>query len=69
MAYFDSTYAKVIVQQVDLTTFAVGTAYETIGCEAGGLVAHNDGFVLMTSVDATGTTDLPPSGEYVTAII
>ena len=70
LAYLDSTYAKVLVQQVDLTTFeAVGTAYETTGYEAGGLVAHNDGFALMASVDATGTTDLPPAGEYVTAII
>jgi hypothetical protein len=70
LAYLDTTYAKVVVQQVDLTTFeAVGTAYATTGYEAAGLVAHNDGFALMATIDTTGTTDLPPTGDYVTAII
>lgn len=70
IAYLDATYAKVVVQQVDTTTFeAVGTAYETAGYEAAGLVAQNDGFALLANIDAAGTTDLPPTGDYVTAII
>jgi len=70
LAYLDATYASVIVQQVDLTTFkAVGTAYKTTGYEAAGLVAHNDGFALMATIHATGSTNLPPTGDYVTAII
>ena len=70
LAYLDATYANVVVQRVDLTTFeAVGTAYKTTGYEAAGLVAHNDGFALMANIDATGTANLPPTGDHVTAII
>ncbi|KAE9371456.1 hypothetical protein N431DRAFT_467639 [Stipitochalara longipes BDJ] len=70
LAYLDATYSKIVVQQVNLTSFqAVGIAYETTGYEAAGLVAHNDGFALMASIDATGTNNLPPTGEYVTTII
>ncbi len=70
ISYLDSTYAKIVVQQVDTITFAaVGTPYTTVGYEAGGLVAQNDGFALLASINATGTTDMPPTGDYVTAII
>jgi hypothetical protein len=70
LAYLDATYSNVVVQQVDTTTFAaVGTAYSTEGYEAAGLVAQNDGFALLANINATGTTDLPPTGDFVTAII
>lgn len=70
LAYLDSTYSNVVVQQVDLTTFeAVGTAYKTAGYEAAGLVAQNDGFALMATVNATGTTDLPPNDYPVVSLI
>jgi hypothetical protein len=70
LAYLDSTYATVVVQQVDLSTFeALGTAYSTPGYEAAGLVAQNNGFALMATVNATGTSDLPPDSDPVLALI
>lgn len=70
LAYLDSTYSNVVVQQVDLTTFeAVGTAYTTAGYEAAGLVAQNDGFALMATVNATGTTDIPPDDYPIVSLI
>lgn len=54
LAYLDSSGTGVHVQGVDPTTFAaVGTAVSISGgLEAGGLVAHNDGFG-MTPIYAT----------------
>ncbi|RDW88970.1 hypothetical protein BP6252_01002 [Coleophoma cylindrospora] len=70
LAYLDSTYSSVVVQEVDLTTFAaVGTAYKTTGYEATGLVAQNDGFALLATVNATGTTDLPTDNEPIVSLI
>lgn len=62
LAYLDSSETDVHVQQVDPSTFtAVGTAVTvTGGKEAGGLVAHNDGFALLTNEALpSGTTDAP----------
>ncbi len=59
-----------VVQQVDTTTFAaVGTAVEITGYEAAGLVAQNDGFALMATVNATGTVDLPTGNEPIVGLI
>ncbi|KAI9650718.1 hypothetical protein NHQ30_000741 [Ciborinia camelliae] len=70
IAYLDSTYAKVYVQQVSLTDFtAVGDAVSVTAYEAAGLVAHNDGFALMATVNATGTANLPTDGSPIVSII
>jgi hypothetical protein len=70
LAYLDTTYSNVVIQQVDTSTFeAVGTAVKITGYEAAGLVAHNDGFAVMVTANATGTTDLPPTGDYVTTLV
>lgn len=53
-----------------MSTFgAVGTAVSVAGFEAAGLVAQNDGFALLVTVTATGTTDLPPNGYPVVALV
>ena len=70
VAYLDSTYSTVHVQQVDTITFAaVGASYSTSGYEAAGLVAQNDGFALMTTVKATGTAGLPPDDTPIVSLI
>ncbi|KAF8862336.1 hypothetical protein BDZ45DRAFT_702957 [Acephala macrosclerotiorum] len=70
LAYLDATYSNVVVQQVDTSTFAaVGTAVKLTGYEAAGLVAQNDGFAVMITTNAMGTTDLPPTGDYVTSVV
>ncbi|KAI8934175.1 hypothetical protein NX059_008925 [Plenodomus lindquistii] len=68
LAYLDASETNVHVQQVDPTTFAaVGTAVTvTGGKEAGGLVAHNDGFALLTNeAMPSGTTNAPPDNTPV----
>ncbi|KAJ8070343.1 hypothetical protein OCU04_000723 [Sclerotinia nivalis] len=70
IAYLDDTYATVHVQQVSLTDFtAIGDAVSVTGYEAAGLVAQNDGFALMATVNATGTSDLPTDGSPIVSII
>lgn len=70
LAYLDASYSNVVVQQVDVSTFtAVGTAVTIPGFEASGLVAQNDGFALFATVNATGTTDLPPDSEPIASLI
>ncbi|KAL4877850.1 hypothetical protein BJY04DRAFT_121377 [Aspergillus karnatakaensis] len=62
IAYLDSSETDVHVQQVDPSTFAaVGTTVTvTGGKEAGGLVAHNDGFALLTNEALpSGTSNAP----------
>ncbi|OOQ82198.1 hypothetical protein PEBR_39885 [Penicillium brasilianum] len=64
IAYLDSSETDVHVQELDPTTFeATGTTVTvTGGKEAGGLVAHNDGFALLTNEALpSGTTNAPPS--------
>ncbi|KAH8734672.1 hypothetical protein BGZ61DRAFT_341749 [Ilyonectria robusta] len=59
LAYLDSSGTGVHVQGVDPTTFAaVGTAVSISGgLEAGGLVAHDDGFALLTNEVVSGQAD------------
>ncbi|KAJ4357820.1 uncharacterized protein N0V89_002396 [Didymosphaeria variabile] len=59
LAYLDSSDTGVHIQEVDPSTFAsVGTAVSvSTGKEAGGLVAHNDGFALLTNEAVSGVTD------------
>ncbi|KAF5856979.1 hypothetical protein ETB97_006457 [Aspergillus alliaceus] len=64
VAYLDASETDVHVQQVDVNTFeATGTSVTVSGAkEAGGLVAHNDGFVLLTNeAMPSGTINAPPS--------
>lgn len=71
LAYLDSSETDVHIQQVDPTTFAaVGTAVTvTGGKEAGGLVAHNDGFALLTNEALpSGTTDAPADSTPVAVL-
>lgn len=66
LAYLDATLKNVVVQQVDVTTFAgVGTAVTIPGFEAAGLVAHDDGFALLATVAPTGSTDIPPNDYHI----
>ena len=59
IAYLDSSDTNVHIQQIDPSSFAaVGDAVTvTGGKEAGGLVAHNDGFALLTNEAVSGVTD------------
>ncbi|KAM3084166.1 hypothetical protein ACMFMF_001523 [Clarireedia jacksonii] len=58
LAYFDDSYTKVYVQQVSVDDFtAVGEAVSVTAYEAAGLVAQDDGFALMATINATSTTD------------
>ncbi|KAJ5265515.1 hypothetical protein N7524_006533 [Penicillium chrysogenum] len=71
IAYLDSSETDVHVQELDPTTFeATGTTVTvTGGREAGGLVAHNDGFALLTNeVMPSGTTNAPPSDTPVAVL-
>ncbi|KZN89575.1 hypothetical protein EN45_081870 [Penicillium chrysogenum] len=71
IAYLDSSETDVHVQELDPTTFeATGTTVTvTGGKEAGGLVAHNDGFALLTNeVMPSGTTNAPPSDTPVAVL-
>ncbi|PYH81765.1 hypothetical protein BO82DRAFT_309894 [Aspergillus uvarum CBS 121591] len=64
LAYLDSSGTDVHVTELDPTTFkATGTSVTVSGGkEAGGLVAHDDGFALLTNeVMPSGTTNAPPS--------
>ncbi|KPM36465.1 hypothetical protein AK830_g10092 [Neonectria ditissima] len=59
LAYLDASGTGVHVQGVDPETFAaVGSAVSiAAGKEAGGLVAHNDGFALLTNEVVSGEAD------------
>ncbi|KAF2635916.1 hypothetical protein P280DRAFT_410609, partial [Massarina eburnea CBS 473.64] len=62
LAYLDSSDTDVHIQQVDPSTFAsVGDAVTVTGAkEAGGLVAHDDGFALLTNEALpSGTSNAP----------
>ncbi|KAK0662012.1 hypothetical protein DIS24_g2456 [Lasiodiplodia hormozganensis] len=62
LAYLDSSETDVHVQQVDPSTFAAtGTTVTVSGAkEAGGLVAHDDGFaILVNEAMPSGTANAP----------
>lgn len=68
IAYLDSSNTGVYVQAIDCTTFtATGTAVSVAaGKEAGGLVAHDDGFALLTNEALpSGTANGPTDGASV----
>lgn len=71
LAYLDATESGVHVQQVNPSTFAaVGDAVTVSGGkEAGGLVAHNDGFALLTNeAMPSGTSNAPPESTPVAVL-
>ncbi|KAK7518188.1 uncharacterized protein IWZ02DRAFT_380748 [Phyllosticta citriasiana] len=72
LAYLDSSGTNVHVQQVNPSTFeATGiTVTITGGKEAGGLVAHNDGFALLTNEVMPSSTsgETPPSDTPVAVL-
>lgn len=65
LAYLDQSETGVHVQQVDPATFAaVGAKVTVAGAkEAGGLVAHDDGFALLTNEALPSGTVNAPSGS------
>ncbi|KAF2127376.1 hypothetical protein P153DRAFT_295688, partial [Dothidotthia symphoricarpi CBS 119687] len=71
LAYLDASKTGVHIQQVDPTTFAaVGTAVTVAaGKEAGGLVAHNDGFALLTNEPMPSTTTGAPPATSPVAVL
>ncbi|KZL69753.1 hypothetical protein CT0861_02820 [Colletotrichum tofieldiae] len=67
LAYLDSSETGVHVQQIDPATFAAVGEPVTIsgGKEAGGLVAHNDGFAILTNeLLSGGPADTPVAVLY-----
>ena len=72
LAYLDKSETDVHIQSVNPSTFeAVGTPVTVTGAkEAGGLVAKNDGFTLLTNIAMTGvTTDAPPGNTPVPIMV
>ena len=68
LAYLDGSETGVHVQPVDPTTFKATGTVVTVdgGKEAGGLVAQDDGFALLTNeAMPSGTTDAPPDNTPV----
>lgn len=68
LAYLDSSGTNVHVQAIDPATFAAKGDPTTVtgGKEAGGLVAHDDGFALLTNeAMPSGTTNAPPDNTPV----
>ncbi|KKA27326.1 hypothetical protein TD95_002308 [Thielaviopsis punctulata] len=71
LAYLDASETDVHIQSVDPTTFnATGVTVTVTGAkEAGGLVAHNDGFaVLINKPLPSGTANAPPDNTPVAAL-
>ncbi|CAE6450862.1 unnamed protein product [Rhizoctonia solani] len=70
LAFLSAAKDAVYVQPVNPTTFASnGKAVKIANAkEAGGLVAHNDGFAIMVTLPVSGT-DAPPNSYPVTTLI
>ncbi|KKF95100.1 hypothetical protein CFO_g2548 [Ceratocystis platani] len=71
IAYLDASETDVHVQALDPTTFKeTGTAVTVTGAkEAGGLVAHNDGFALLANEALpSGTSGAPPDNTPVAVL-
>ncbi|CUA75739.1 hypothetical protein RSOLAG22IIIB_06046 [Rhizoctonia solani] len=70
LAFLSAAKDAVYVQPVNPTTFASnGDAVKIANAkEAGGLVAHNDGFAIMVTLPVSGT-DAPPNSYPVTTLI
>lgn len=71
LAYLDSSETDVHIQQLDPSNFsAIGKATTvTGGKEAGGLVAHNDGFALLTNEVVPSTTANAPPDNTPVAVL
>ncbi|QDS69796.1 hypothetical protein FKW77_010407 [Venturia effusa] len=71
LAYLDSSGTGVHVQKVKPDTFVADGAAITIsgGKEAGGLVAHNDGFALLTNEALPSGTSNAPAGSTPVPVI
>lgn len=56
MAYLDSTYASVVVQPIDPSTFAAKGPAVSIekAKEVSGIVAQDDGFAVLVNIDTEG---------------
>jgi hypothetical protein len=68
LVYLDASETDVHIQSIDPKTFeATGSSVTVKGAkEAGGLVAHDDGFALLTNEAlAAGTVDAPPDNTPV----
>ncbi|KAG9965638.1 hypothetical protein KCU61_g1897, partial [Aureobasidium melanogenum] len=65
LAYLDDSETDVHIQRVDPKTFAAVGSAVTVkgGNEAGGLVAHNDGFALLTNEALPSGTANAPAGS------
>ncbi|KAG9643799.1 hypothetical protein KCU64_g11605, partial [Aureobasidium melanogenum] len=65
LAYLDDSETDVHIQRVDPKTFATMGSAVTVkgGKEAGGLVAHNDGFALLTNEALPSGTANAPAGS------
>ncbi|KAH0254330.1 hypothetical protein KCU91_g18049, partial [Aureobasidium melanogenum] len=65
LAYLDDSETDVHIQRVDPKTFATVGSAVTVkgGKEAGGLVAHNDGFALLTNEALPSGTANAPAGS------
>jgi len=71
LAYLDASDTNIHIQQVDPSSFtAVGPAVTVTGAkEAGGLVAHDDGFALLTNeAMPSGTANAPPASTPVAVL-
>ncbi|CAE6470750.1 unnamed protein product [Rhizoctonia solani] len=70
LAFLSAAKDAVYVQPVNPTTFAAnGDAVKIANAkEAGGLVAHNDGFAIMVTLPVSGS-DAPPNSYPVTTLI
>ncbi|CAE6511561.1 unnamed protein product [Rhizoctonia solani] len=70
LAFLSAAKDAVYVQPVNPTTFATnGDAVKISNAkEAGGLVAHNDGFAIMVTLPVSGT-DAPPNSYPVATLI
>ncbi|KIM46992.1 hypothetical protein M413DRAFT_422596 [Hebeloma cylindrosporum] len=71
LAYLDNSETDVHIQGVDPNTFAaVGPTMTVKGAkEAGGLVAQNDGFALLTNLPVTGVSNAPPANTPVPVLV
>ncbi|KAK0466746.1 uncharacterized protein EV420DRAFT_1505116 [Desarmillaria tabescens] len=70
LAYLNADQTSVLVQQVDTTSFtSVGDAVTITGTEAGGLVAHDDGFAVLIKTTATGSENLPTDDMPIAVVV
>ncbi|KAG7444017.1 uncharacterized protein BT62DRAFT_901227 [Guyanagaster necrorhizus] len=70
LAYLNAGQTSVLVQQVNTTSFtSVGDVVTITGTEAGGLVAHDDGFAVLIKTTATGSENLPTDDMPIAVVV